>query len=118
MADFTSTPAAKIQGTTRSPQSVTAAPAMGASKQSGSVQPGTTASALRSSDGLSLERSSPTLISLDKTASTTSRTQVSSHVAKPAHHFNAAYIGIAVVLVLIVIGISWAITRSANNTTD
>lgn len=116
MAQLTTGATSGAQTTTQSPQAVPAQTVGGASKQSGSVQPGTTATLLTSQQGISLNAVAPTTVSL--TASTQS--QASSAAAQPAvrHHTNSAIFIVPVILCLVAIGFFWVITRSAKNTTD
>ena len=120
MADLTTTPASGAQqGSTSNPQAVPTGQSIGgASKQSGGVQPGTARSVLTSNNGVSLQSSALTTVSLDTTAST--KTQASSTaVTKPVnHHVNGALIVASIVLVLIAVGVFWAMSRSAKSTTD
>jgi hypothetical protein len=119
MADLTIAPATGDQGTTQNPQTVPSAQTVGgASTKSGGVQPGTSRDVLTSQNGLSLQPSALTTVTLDTTASTGSQAQQAPTTQPAAHHVNPALFGISIALVLIAAGLFWVISRSAKSTTD
>lgn len=102
------------QATTQNPQTAPTQ-TIGASTQSGGVQPGTSTSLLTDSQGVSLQTRPLTTVSLAAGTSQTSSTSA----AKPAqHHVSPSLFIIPVVLVVIAAAMFWAMSRSAKSTTD
>ena len=120
MADLTTAPATGSQSTTQNPQTVPSAQTIGgASKQSAGVQPGTATSLLNSQNGVSLSATPLTIVDLSNTeASTAITTKSDAASIKPTHHVNTALIAISIGLVVVAIGLFWAIQRSAKSTTN
>ena len=112
MANLSIEPATGQQTATQNPQAVPTQ-TVGASTQSGGVQPGTDRSLLTSPNGVSLNATPLTTVSLD------TGTQVESQpAALPAHHHaNPVFFSVSIILCVIAIGLFWATTRSAKNTT-
>lgn len=105
------------QGTTQNPQTLPAQ-TIGASSQTGAVQPGTSNNLLTSQNGLSLSSSSLTAVSLNPGAATASQTQTAPVTKTSSHHINPAFFAVSAILVLIAIGLFWGISRSAKSTTN
>lgn len=117
MADLTIAPATGDQVTTQNPQTVPK-PTVGASTQSGGIQPGTPKDVLNSVNGVSLHSTPLTVVNLS-TATATVSDPPSQPVTKPAkHHVNPGILIVSVLLVVIAIALVAAIARSAKNTTD
>jgi len=103
------------QATTQNPQTAPTQ-TIGASTQSGGVQPGTSTSLLTDSQGVNLQTRPLTTVSL---ATTTPSQTSSTTAAKPAqHHMSPALFIIPVALVVIAAALFWAMSRSAKSTTD
>ncbi|HYH36224.1 MAG TPA: hypothetical protein VD706_01860 [Candidatus Saccharimonadales bacterium] len=120
MADLTATPATGAQqSSTSNPQTVPSGQSIsGASNRSGGVQPGTATSVLTSNNGLSLELSPVTTVSLSKSAGTGAQSRTVSTPEPVKHQVNGTFIIIPIVLVVIAVGLFWSMSRSAKSTTN
>jgi cobalamin biosynthesis Mg chelatase CobN len=108
---LTATTNSGSQSTTQSPQ--TAGAGNNSTAQTGSVQPGTAANVLTSQNGISLQQTQLSTVSLAAPSAT--QTGVS---ATPKHHFNPFLLIVAVILFLVAAGFFWNTMRSVNSTTD
>jgi cobalamin biosynthesis Mg chelatase CobN len=99
------------QTTTQSPQ--TAGASSNNAAQAGSVQPGTATSLLTSQNGLPLQQTQLSTVSLSGNAST----QTTASAAKP-HHFNPILLIVAIAFFLIAAWLFWSTSNSVNKTTE
>lgn len=107
------------QNVTSNPQTAPVA-APGAAAKSGSVQPGTADSLLKSQQGIGLGSTTLTTVQLDGNPAQV-RTQTQSQAksdTKPSHHVDAVWLIIPVIFVLVAAGMFWYISRSAKSTTN
>lgn len=104
------------QGSTQNPQAIPAQ-SIGASTQTGSVQPGTSKNLLNGQNGMPIGGSALTTVSLDNTGTGTRTSAEPAHSA-PQHHVHAWVFIIPAVFCLVAIGMFWQMTRTAKSTTD
>jgi hypothetical protein len=108
---LTATTNSASQNTTQSPQ--TAGAGNNSTAQAGSVQPGTAANVLTSQNGISLQQTQLSTVSL----APASNTQTNITPA-PARHINPFLVIVAVILFLIAAWMFLSTTRSVNSTTE
>jgi hypothetical protein len=110
---LTATTGGGTQTSTQSPQSSAGAAGFGTNQQSGSVQPGTTASLLTSTGGVPLQNTQ--LSTVDLTSSSQAKT---APTTTTTHHVNPGLIALPVILLFIAAVLIWSINRSAKTTTN
>jgi cobalamin biosynthesis Mg chelatase CobN len=108
---LTATTNSASQSTTQSPQSAGAG--NNNTAQSGSVQPGTAANVLTSQNGISLQQTQLSTVSL----ASSSNTQTNITPA-PAKHINPFLLVVAAVLFLLAVWMFFSTTKTVNNTTE
>jgi hypothetical protein len=108
----TSTNSSNSQFSTQNPQSLATG---GISNISNSnVQSSDTASLFNGGSGISLKQTSLPVVSLGTSSSQTN----SQPVVTAKHHFDAAWLILPILLVVIAVVVFWRIQVAANNTTD
>jgi len=117
MAGLTVGQPAGAQAATQNPQSIPTQ-SIGASAQSGGVQPGTASSLLSSGNGSALHGTALTTVSFGSTIAGTQTSNKTSNSAPASHHVNALVFIIPALFCVIAIGLFWQMTRSAKSTTD
>lgn len=117
MAGLVIAPANGQQNTTQNPQTAPKQP-VGATTQSGNVQPGTADSLLTSQQGVGLQNQALTTVSLANTGTQNSTSSAGQNAQPTKHHVNPALISIPIILCVVAVVLFWWITRSAKSTTD
>jgi hypothetical protein len=100
------------QTTTQSPQSNATSGSFGAGRQGSSVQPGTASSLLTSQNGLPLQSTQLSTVSLGSQSSSSTQAPTTTKT----HHTSPLALGFSILLLVLAVAIFWGMARPVKNT--